>query len=138
MDILKLIVSNTDNCSQFNVNEFQVICVDVQMPGHGDVQGNKYGSRKLCISRQNINHFVPLIRDNNRRHPSVSNHSRQSKATSSNAIPSLVSRWHESSSIDDLSMRAATNSTNSSSRLAAHVMSNDASSTKANRDWLPR
>ena len=131
MDILKLIVSNTDNCSQFNVNEFQVICVDVQMPGHGDVQGNKYGSRKLCISRQNTNHFAPLIRDNSRGHTSGSNHSIQGEATSSNATPSLVSRSHGSSSFDDLSMCAATSSTNASSGSASDVMNNDASSTKA-------
>lgn len=126
MDILKLIVSNTDNCSQFNVNEFQVICVDVQMPGHGDVQGNKYGSRKLCISRQNTNHFVPLIRDNRRRHTSASNHSIQSEATSSNATPSLVSHSNGSSSFVDLSMCAARSSTNASSGSAADVMNNDA------------
>ena len=138
MDILKLIVSNTDNCSQFNVNEFQVICVDVQMPGHGDVQGNKYGSRKLCISRQNTNHFVPLIRDNSRGHTSVSNHSIQSEATSSNATPSLVSHSNGSSSFEDLTSCTTTNSVpdfgGSGALLRADRIPLHAVSTKRNLD----
>ena len=63
MDVLQLIVEHSDYCEPFTVKQIRVICVDVQMPGHGDVIGNPQAPRTLFISRQNQNHFVPLIRD---------------------------------------------------------------------------
>ena len=62
MDILRLMVEHSNHCEAFTVEQIRVICVDVQMPGHGDVIGNVQGDRTLFISRQNQNHFVPLIR----------------------------------------------------------------------------
>ena len=42
----------------------RIICTDVNLPGHGDVlpTGKADGRMSLYIARQNLNHFVPLIR----------------------------------------------------------------------------
>jgi hypothetical protein len=37
-----------------------IVCVDLNLPGHGNVVGT--GPHKLYIARQNLNHFVPLVR----------------------------------------------------------------------------
>ena len=45
--------------AQLLSSQFQVVCVDLNMLGNGDVVGA--GSTKLVIARVNEKHFVPLI-----------------------------------------------------------------------------
>ena len=90
-DILQFMIEGSNHCEAPSVEQMRVICVDVQMPGHGDVIGNLQGHRKLCISRQNQNHFVPLIRDHSRSRTAAVNNdvdNQNSKSGSSSAARS--------------------------------------------------
>ena len=57
VELLGLEISEADR--------IRIVCVDVNLPGHGDVypQGNNDNKFTLYIARQNLNHFVPLIPD---------------------------------------------------------------------------
>ena len=46
--------------NQFETSDYKVVCVDANMRGNGDVQGD--GGTTLYIARENMNHFVPLRR----------------------------------------------------------------------------
>ena len=61
-DILELLEQHNLNERSFNVNDYRVVCVDMNLPGHGDVVGSSDARQTLCICRQNMNHFVPLLR----------------------------------------------------------------------------
>jgi hypothetical protein len=43
---------------QLEPSKFRVVCVDLELEGHGDVVGE--GTRTLYIAREHGNHFVPL------------------------------------------------------------------------------
>ena len=63
-DIVDLLgVHNLVN-KKFSADHFRIVCIDVNLPGHGDVlpAGNDDGRINVYIARQNLNHFVPLIR----------------------------------------------------------------------------
>ena len=61
-DVLELLAQHNLVDRSFDVNDFRVVCVDMNMPGHGDVFGRAEARHTLYIGRQNLNHFVPLFR----------------------------------------------------------------------------
>ena len=84
-DILQLLSQHNLCKKRLDVNDYRVICVDLNLPGHGDVYGSPQASRILHICRQNLNHFVPLLRWNLSESPpaSRSSHTLSSKSTKS-------------------------------------------------------
>ena len=63
-DIVDLLSRHNLLRQTFQADRLRIVCVDVNLPGHGDVfpQGNDDGRFPLHIARQSLNHFVPLIR----------------------------------------------------------------------------
>ena len=61
-DILELLAQHNLCERSFDVNDCRIVCVDMNLPGHGDVVGSDGAHHILYICRQNMNHFVPLFR----------------------------------------------------------------------------
>ena len=96
-DVLQLL-SQHNLCDRiFDVNDFRVICVDMNLPGHGDVFGRVEARHNLYICRQNLNHFVPLFRLHSSAAPMSSNGTKPVPAYSSSSGPSGISSSASSS-----------------------------------------
>ena len=63
-DIVDLLGLHNIVGKKFCADDFRILCIDVNLPGHGDVlpPGNDAARTSVHIGRQNLNHFVPLIR----------------------------------------------------------------------------
>ena len=91
-DVLQLLAQHNLCDRSFDVNDCRVVCVDMNMPGHGDVFGRVAARRILYICRQNLNHFVPLFRLRGSGGPMACRHSKSQPSHSpSSALPGLAS-----------------------------------------------
>ena len=59
-EVIQLIGLLGENSTILRPEQFRIVCVDLEFPGNGDVEGT--GTRSLYIARENANHFVPLHR----------------------------------------------------------------------------